>query len=145
MMILMRNFSLIIYGVIGYLIYDIFLKGKSESEEFSDLIKPQTGLSYPLYAYKEMVTKLLNAMHGYGTDEKVIYDVFDTIKNNMDARQLKKEFGMRPYTGDFTGSFALLLNEPEPLSSWLDNELSESEKQTVRNILKSNGVTEYFV
>jgi len=142
---LMMNFSLIIYAVIGYLIYDIFFKGKSESEEFSDLIKPQSGLSYPLYAYKEMVTKLLNAMHGYGTSEQVIYDVFNTIKNNMDARQLKKEFGMRPYTGDFTGSFALLLNEPEPLSSWLDNELTESEKQAVRNILKSNGVTEYFV
>lgn len=139
------NFNLIIYAIIGFLVYDTFLKGKSESEEFSDLVKPGEKLSYPLYAYKEMVTKLLNAMHGYGTDEVVIYEVFRSIKTNSDAMQLKKEFGMRPYTGDFTGSFALLLNEPEPLSSWLDNELDDTEKLKVRQILKSNGVTEYFV
>lgn len=138
------NFSLIIYGIIGFLIYDTFFKGKSESEQFSDTIDKQTGLSYPEYAYKEMVTKLLNAMHGYQTDEEPIFQVFRSLKNNNDARQLKKEFGMRPYTGDFIGSFGMLINDPLPLSTWLDNELTESEKSQVRKILKNNNVTEYF-
>lgn len=145
MILMMMNFNLIIYGIIGYLVYDTFLKGKTESEEFSSLIKPQSGLSYPLYAYKEMVTKLLNAMHGYGTEEGPILEVFESLKNDNDARQLKKEFGMRPYTGDFIGSFGLLLNDEVPLSTWLDNELTDSEKIQVRKILKRNGVTEYFV
>jgi len=137
--------TLILYAAIAYFIYDTFFKEKSESEEFSDSIKPQSSLSYPIYAYKEMVTKLLNAMHGYGTEEQPIYEVFRSIKNDNDARQLKKEFGMRPYTGDFVGSFGLLLNDEVPLSTWLDNELTQSEKDEVKRILKSNGVTEYFV
>lgn len=137
--------TLIIYGAIAFFIYDMFFKDKSDSEQFSELFKPQTGLSYPEWAYKEMVTKLLNAMHGYGTDEQPIYEVFKSLKNDDDARQLKKEFGMRPYTGDFVGSFGLLLNDELPLSTWLDNELDQSEKDKVKQILKSNGVTEYFV
>jgi hypothetical protein len=84
-------------------------------------------------------------MHGNGTEEQPIYDVFSAIKTNSDAKQLKKEFGLRHYTGDFTGSFGLFLNDEVPLSTWLDNELNDSEKQKVRNILKNNAVNEYFV
>jgi len=139
------NFNLILYGVIGYLVYDMFLKGKTENDEFQEGFGNIDKLSYPPYAYKEMVTKLLNAMHGNMTDEQPIYDVFAAIKTNQDAKQLKKEFGLRPYTGDFIGSFGLLLNDEVPLSTWLDNELEDDEKQKVRNILKNNGVNEYFV
>lgn len=137
--------TLIIYAAIAFFIYDTFFKEKSDSDKFTELFKPQVGLSYPEWAYKEMVTKLLNAMHGYGTEEEPIYEVFRTLKNNEDARQLKKEFGMRPYTGDFVGSFGLLLNDELPLSTWLDNELTQEEKDKVKRILKNNGVTEYFV
>lgn len=139
------NFSIIIYGIIGYLVYDMFLKGKSESDEFQDAFGNTGQLSYPLYAYKEMTTKLLNAMHGNGTEEEPIYDVFRTIRTNADAVQLKKEFGLRHYTGDFIGSFGLLINDEVPLTTWLDNELEDSEKAKIRTILKNNNVTEYFV
>lgn len=139
------NFNLILYGVIGYLVYDLFLKGKSEGDEFDESFGQISGLSYPLYAYKEMTTKLLNAMHGNGTDEEPIYDVFRTIRTNADAIELKKEFGLRAYTGDFIGSFGLLINDEVPLTTWLDNELDDSEKSKIRTILKNNNVTEYFV
>lgn len=139
------NFNVILYGVIGYLIYDTFIKGKSVNEEFDESFGQINNLSFPLYVYKEMVTKLLNAMHGNGTDEQAIYDVFTAIKSNADAIQLKKEFGLRAYTGDFIGSFGLLVNDEVPLTTWLDNELDDSEKAKVRNILKNNGVNEYFV
>jgi hypothetical protein len=141
----MMNFNLILYGVIGYLVYDMFLKGKSEGDKFGESFGQISGLSYPLYAYKEMTTKLLNAMHGNMTDEEPIYDVFRTIKTEGDAIQLKKEFGLRPYTGDFIGSFGMLINDAVPLTTWLDNELDDSEKQIIRNILKNNNVKEYFV
>jgi hypothetical protein len=145
LMNLMMNFNLILYGVIGYLVYDLFLKGKSEGDEFDESFGQISGLSYPLYAYKEMTTKLLNAMHGNGTDEEPIYDVFRTIRTNADAIELKKEFGLRAYTGDFIGSFGLLINDEVPLTTWLDNELDDSEKSKIRTILKNNNVTEYFV
>ncbi len=137
------NFKLILYGVIGFLIYDIFLAGKSKTDKYSGTIPIGNTLSYPPYAYTEMVNKLLNAMHGFGTWHEDIYEVFRMIKTNDDAKKLKAEFGLRPYTGAL-GSFGLL-NESVDLSTWLNEELTSSEVSTVRSILKKNNITEHFV
>lgn len=139
------NFSLIIYGIIGYLIYDTFLKGKTESEQFSDLIKPQSNLSYPLYAYKEMVSKLFNAMDGFATDEDAIYQVIYALKRDEDVRQLKKDWGLKDYTGNNLEVMSFMIDDPQPLTAWLSAELDEEEKRKVRYILKSNNVNEFLV
>jgi hypothetical protein len=140
----MPSITLLLYAGILYMIYDMFYSKKSDSEIFQEGFAVNKNLSYQPYVYQEMVDVLLNDMHGFGHNyEEVIKPVFGKLKNNDDARELKQIFGKRPYTG-LVGSFGLL-NDEVPLTTWLQDELYDSEKVDLRKYLHNKGITEHFV
>jgi hypothetical protein len=83
-------------------------------------------LSYPMAQYGLWADALYQAMDGWGTDEDAIYNVFSKMKTNNDLAQLNVSFGVK---------------ESQNLGQWLQDDLSDSEKNKVRSILTSNGVT----
>lgn len=99
-------------------------------------------LSYPLTSYKQMADTLHSAMLGPGTDFSSIKNVFGLIKNESDLFQLSKSFGVRYSYIDY-GLFQMPYFYGT-LNYWLNDELSNSEKLTLLNLLKSKNITYSF-
>lgn len=83
-------------------------------------------LSYPMAQYGLWADALFQAMDGWGTDEDAIFNVFSKMKTNNDLAQLQVSFGVK---------------EGQNLGQWLQDDLGDDEKNKVRSILTSNGVT----
>ena len=95
-------------------------------------------LSYPLSNYNIWADSLQAAMFDAGTDESVIYNVFNKLKNPRDLLQLIKAFGVRPYYtfGWKQGNYNL--------GQWFTEELSTSEFDKINAILKSKNINIQF-
>lgn len=92
--------------------------------------------SYPDSTYKSMATKLFDAMDGYGTDEDVIFEQFDKLKNDVDFIKLDKAFGVRTASDNLFGMI-----EPTDMKGWIRDDLSPALIANLNARLKSNGVT----
>lgn len=92
--------------------------------------------SYSDSTYKSMATKLFDAMDGYGTDEDVIFEQFDKLKNDVDFIKLDKAFGVRTASDNLFGMI-----EPTDLKGWIRDDLSPAMIANLNARLKSNGVT----
>lgn len=77
-----------------------------------------------------------------GTDEDSIYDVFDSMKNDVDVVLLQKAFGSREPRGGIC--VPGLGSCDYPLGQWLQTELSTEEFQEINNILSKKGITYKF-
>lgn len=118
------------------------LKGSS-NEDTSNIIddelqQSQLVLTYPTSNYNIMADQLQSAMFDAGTDEQTIYSIFRKLKNPKDLLQLVKAFGKRKYYvfGISQGNYNL--------GQWLQEELSDSEKQEINSILQSNNINYSF-
>jgi len=73
-------------------------------------------------------------MDGAGTNEDIIFSVFNKIQTKDDYNQLIKSFGVRSSTS-WTSSFS------GDLLAWLSDELSSSDVKKLNNILSKIGVS----
>jgi hypothetical protein len=158
----MRKFNLsekyiipfILGGVLIYLAYRLFKKSEREQKEESDVkdeifkkrleIK-KAGLTSNEFSETELndlASRLEQSMFDVGTDTIEIKNVFSKLGHGLhgelDFLMLKKAFGHRPYTG---GVFPNLLatvgmSRGENLQYWLNEELNESQKTDVNDILE---------
>ena len=96
-------------------------------------------LSYPLSSYKQFADTLHVAMLGLGTDFTGVKKVFTKIKNQSDLFQLLKSFGTRGSYIDYGLYNALVFSGD--LTRWLNDELSETEKSQIINLLETNNIT----
>lgn len=113
-------------------------QAKLEAEATQEGGKP----TYSLLQYKQWADQLYSAMAKLGTDTDVITTIFDKQQNLTDILQLIKAFGTRNY-GGWTGESGVigdLLGSEKGLTSWLDEELSKSEKQKINTSLATKGI-----
>ena len=80
---------------------------------------------------------LLNAMGGVGTDEDVIYAVFNKMKNDLDLTELYKQFSTQLY---IVGVRPLHLD----LGQWINQEMNSSEIAKLNKILSTNNISYKF-
>ena len=86
-------------------------------------------LSYQLAEYSLMANSLFTAMDGMGTNEQVIYNVFNRLKNIDDLYQLITSFGVK---------------SDQTLQQWLIADLSSSELEKVNQLLSSKNINFQF-
>lgn len=128
-------------GLAALLIFNR-VKGSSNKDTSNiiddELEESQLQLSYPLSNYNIMADQLQSAMFDAGTDEQTIYTIFKKLKNPKDLLQLVKAFGRRTYYvfGYPQGNYNL--------GQWIQEELSDSEKQEINSILQSNNINYTF-
>lgn len=79
--------------------------------------------------FQAYVSKLLNAMNGWGTDEKKIYDVFNEMNTRSDVLQLIKTFGVQ---------------KDQNLNEWIADDCSASEISHINEILASKNINYQF-
>jgi len=83
--------------------------------------------------YKLMAESLFEAMDGLGTDENSIFTILSSLRTKADWYALVDAFGTRKTSSmwsDFEGT----------LTKWLSDELSDSEKTRVNQILSKFGI-----
>lgn len=144
----MKTFKIdwLLYVGIGWLFYDIFIKGKSsedkrELEQNQEIQQNTQEPTYPDSQYYTFADTLESAMENAGTDEESVYRVFRKIKNNKDYLFLQKAFGNRTYSGELFGGLTSLVDPTEDsLEQWLQKELNSEEIGKVNKILSNNGV-----
>jgi hypothetical protein len=78
------------------------------------------------------------AMFDLGTDENVIYNVFENCQKLIDVLKIIAVFGNRPYY-TFGINYGNLT-----LSQWFAEELDSSEIENINNILQDNNINYYF-
>lgn len=100
-----------------YLVYKIWTKAEligKTAKERRELNREQgRKLSFPKTQYKAYADALEKAWYEYvfgmGTDEAVVYSVFNALRTNDDYLELIKAYGVRPYRdGFFTANFNLV-------------------------------------
>lgn len=124
--------AVVIFGI--YKFWD-FIKDKiTEYQATAGYDVNKSNLSFSQSEYISMSNQLYNAMDGAGTDEEIIYSVFNKIQTKDDYNQLVKTFGIKSsssWISSFNGD----------LQTWLSNELSYSERKKLNNILSKIGVS----
>lgn len=112
-----------------------FIIGKiSEYNATSGFNVQKENLTFSISEYNSMANQLFNAMDGAGTNEDIIFSVFNKIQTKDDYNQLIKSFGVRSSTS-WTSSFS------GDLLAWLSDELSSSDVKKLNNILSKIGVS----
>lgn len=78
-----------------------------------------------------MAQSLYNAMQGFGTQEDVIYSVFERIKTRDDLLLVIKRFGLRK---NLNGTRAAFIGRDINLIGWLKEDLKESELAKIKPV-----------
>lgn len=100
----------------------------------NELVKPVYGATITIQEAENKSTSLFSAMSDVGTDEYLVFEVLDSLKNVYDYNMVYNQFGLRKYVSvlgygdrmpffDYTNSF----KNPHDLNFWLLNELTEKE------------------
>ena len=118
-----------IYKLIRFVIDKI-----SEYNATSGFNVQKENLTFSMSEYNSMANQLFNAMDGAGTNEDIIFSIFNKIETKDDYNQLIKSFGVRSSTS-FMSSFS------GDLLTWLSDELSSSDVKKLNNILSKIGVS----
>ena len=122
---------------------------KQLNDDISDLENKGIQPTYADSAYLQFANMLYQAVAGAVTDYDSIYNILDTIKNDVDYLKLNKAFGVRSYGAIFERDPFPFVSKffPQPdytLTQALSSEMSDSKIAKLNQILKSNGVT-YFI
>ena len=116
------------------------IRKEQESELETDIIKEErkSSPSYSDSQFNDFADKIYNAMFcsificADGTDQKAIYAVLRSLKNNLDWLKLKEAFGYRRV--EYTTRNAGLVES-------LNADLSTSQIKEVNKILQQQGIT----
>lgn len=108
------------------------------NNEVNDMQQNGETLTYPLSWYNAKADAMQQAMFDLGTDENVIYNVFENCEKLIDVLKIIAVFGNRPYY-TFGINYGNLT-----LSQWFAEELDSSEIENINNILQDNNINYYF-
>jgi hypothetical protein len=125
--------------------------GIKAAEEIKVLENQGLRATYMDSQYETFSQSLVDAMNGCGTTEDNVYNVFRSMKNDVDIRKLISIFGIRyyqPCAASQPVSYTKWLWDDQSfgggLPSWLSYDLTTDEIQQVNAILKSNNVNYSF-
>lgn len=119
---------LIYFGVKKYLdSRDAY--SRESRQQFSN-----TNLSYSNLEFENMAVRILDAMSGALTDEKIIYEILQSLRNKDDWYKLVNVFGVRETTSMWSSWKGNLVE-------WLIDELDSAEQYRVKEILALINVT----
>jgi hypothetical protein len=135
-------------GVTGFLIYKAY-KGiqtfkynrdnRQEDKAWNkELDSQQQRPTLSQVQLMSMSTQLFVAMDGYGTDEALIYSVFEKLNNNADFAALVSAYGIKEIS---SGRFNPAPNFKGNLIGALSDELSASELARINQILEQKFIT----
>jgi len=113
---------------------------KDTNKDIKELSKIEKPCCIPAQ-YGAYSDALFEAMHGMGTDEDTILDVFGKMKNTIDVLYLIQAFGIRDYYDD--SAFGLNV-KPMNLNQWISAELSSGAKKDLNKILSTKGIKFQF-
>jgi len=85
-------------------------------------IKP----SYQSSDYKRFSDRLIVAMDGAGTDEDIIYNIYNYMHNDADMVRLNQAFGVR---------------QQSTLNEWLKGDLSSEAIGRINDLLRERGIS----
>jgi len=100
---------------------------------------------------QEIITSLIDAMDGCGTNEQRVYDAFNKLQNIADLKLLQKNFGVQNYQPCAASqpiSFVRWQFDNTAfgggLSVWINYDLGTGEIATLNTILSSKGINFKF-
>ncbi|WP_156102313.1 hypothetical protein [Muricauda sp. MAR_2010_75] len=127
----------------GILLVSIFLLpqlkrlffGQKSSEDVDRVPNPKNdyGSSLSEFEAKQKADALFTAMRNMGTDEDLIYSVFEGL-TQADYAKVYNAFGLRPYNSHL-GEASANLSKERDLNFWLLSELSSSERNKLEEIV----------
>ena len=103
-----------------------------------DIVKDD--LSYSLTTFDEMAQACFNAMVGWSYNYTDIKTVFEKLNTQSDLYQLIKSFGDAPSKINVLGLYSWDFYKSN-LTGWLTDQLSDSEKQELMNLLSAKNIT----
>ncbi|MBU0763826.1 MAG: hypothetical protein KJ607_03210 [Bacteroidetes bacterium] len=122
--------------IISFKIFGPIIKYFKSKKDLDKLKVNKKNLSYDDSTFANMVNTLQSAMNRTGTQEVVIMETLMDLNNQDDWLYLQKKFGIREKTNPWPYS-----DLKGNLKDWLDDELSESDIQIIRNkIFKLKGI-----
>lgn len=89
--------------------------------------------SYSDSRYEQWADQLETAMYGAGTDEQMVYQVMNYMKNDADVLKLISAFGTRK---------GFLQWNAQTLPQWIQGDFSD--RTEINNILKAKGISYRF-
>lgn len=104
---------------------------EKQQEYINSLEIDETEIQLPTAQINTLVSKLKQAFgkYGWGTDEEMVYEVFETINNRSELLKLISEFGVY---------------EDHTLNEWMNKELNNEELAHVQEILEIKGIVYTF-
>jgi hypothetical protein len=150
--------------IVGFVIYNIYTKARRDAalkkanvisdkakEELIALQKKGIIPSFSPTQYESYSMTLAEAMNGCGTTEETVFAVFNGMKNKADILSLIDAFGVRSYTPCAASqpiSYTRWLFDNDAfggtLPTWLEYDLSASEKEKINKILSSKKIDFQF-
>jgi hypothetical protein len=148
-------------GLLGYTLYRSIKRKQDEADALraaqsaaSDLQNLQAQGVVPSYTDTQFLTwvnALVQAMNGCGTDNEMIYDVFDWMENEADLKKLMVSFGIQYYEPCWLHSplesAIWQFNDKAyggDLTTWLYYDLTTSEIGKINSILRGKGINFQF-
>lgn len=104
---------------------------EKQQEYINSLEIDETEITIPGAQMNSLIAKLKQAFgkYGYGTDEEMIYQVFEALNNRSELLQLISQFGV--YQG-------------HTLGEWMNKELNKKELTHIQEILALKGIVYTF-
>jgi hypothetical protein len=150
--------------IVGFIIYTTYSRVRrrsalKEANVISDKAKQEiTALqskgirpSYTPSQYESYSISLAEAMNGCGTTEETVFSVFNGMKNKADVLSLINAFGVRSYRPCAASqpiSYTRWLFDNDAfggtLPTWLEYDLSASDKEKINEILSSKKIDFQF-
>lgn len=109
-----------------------FLKKVSGEDPNRNIDIEEDNLSISETDAQLIAENLLNAMNRFGTDNELVYEEFKKIETKEDAILVSEKFGFKKYDGYGHGA---VLGQPKNLKGWINAELTENEKQPIKQKL----------
>jgi hypothetical protein len=150
--------------IVGFIIYTTYSRVRrrsalKEANVISDKAKEELvalqskGIrpSYTPSQYESYSIRLAEAMNDCGTSEDSVFDVFNAMKNKADVLSLINAFGVRSYRPCAASqpiSYTRYLFNSDAfggtLPTWLEYDLSASDKEKINKILSSKKIDFQF-
>ncbi len=138
-----KTTQMIVVVAVIVVIFMVLRSGKNYIQklgEFGDNLGEKAALgvkgvkaSFSKSEYNTFANQLENAMAGSGTDENLIFKIFNKMENDLDILNLETAFGLRSSWGS-----------NYDLSEWLRGDLGTTDMNKLNQILSGKGITKQF-
>ena len=153
--------GLALVGIVGFTIYkkiktnaqlkDVLKESQYADDELRDLKNQGINPTLTNSEINGLISSIIDAIGGCGTDEQKIYDAFEQLNNDADVKLLIKIWGVRSFE-------PCAITSPISYTKWLWNnnsiggnitqvlnsDLSSANKSKINSILAKKGIKHKF-